>query len=107
MALAAAFDDPRFPPLAEEELHDLRLEISVVSPPETSPPELIVAGWHGVCITIRDRKAVFLPQVAREEDWSRRVLLEQLCLKAGAEPAAWREPDAELATFTAEIFGDP
>ncbi|MGH7818749.1 MAG: AmmeMemoRadiSam system protein A [Candidatus Binatia bacterium] len=106
-AVAAAFDDPRFPPIEEDEYRSgVEVEVSVLSPLVASPRELIVAGWHGVCLSARGAKSVFLPQVAREERWSRRTLLEQLALKAGLEPAAWRDPDACFETFTSEIVSE-
>jgi AmmeMemoRadiSam system protein A len=103
MAEAAAFDDPRFPALGDDELADLEIEISVLSRPVQMSAEEIVAGWHGVSITRDDRRAVFLPQVARAEGWSRRVLLEQTCLKAGLDADAWREPGTTICTFTADL----
>jgi AmmeMemoRadiSam system protein A len=106
MALAAAFDDPRFPPVEPAECPDLDIEISVLSRPRPASASEIVAGWHGVSIQLGARRAVFLPQVAAEEGWTRRMLLEELCGKAGLPAEAWRDPQARLEVFTAEIFGD-
>ena len=106
VAVAAAFEDPRFPPVAVDEYPTVEVQLSVLTRPRRMPPELIVAGLHGVCLTVRGHKAVFLPQVAREEGWCRRTLLEQLSLKAGLEADAWADADAELETFTSEIASD-
>jgi AmmeMemoRadiSam system protein A len=106
MALAAAFEDPRFPPLAAHELASLDIEISVLSKLRPTPPEAILAGYHGVSVALNGRKGVFLPQVAREAGWDRDTLLAQACLKAGLPPDAWRDPAVEISAFTAEIFGE-
>jgi 8-oxo-dGTP diphosphatase len=106
VAVAAALEDPRFPPLERDELADLHVEVSVLTPPKPTPVELIVSGFHGVVLTARGRKSVFLPQVAREEGWSRRTLLEQLSLKAGLESGAWEDPNAVFETFTSEIISE-
>ena len=104
MALAAAFDDPRFPPLEIEELPALEIQISVLSASEPTPAKEVIPGLHGLCVAQGGRRAVYLPQVAREEGWNRETLLQQTCIKAGLDPEAWRDPATEIETFTAEIF---
>jgi len=106
MALAAAFDDPRFPRLALAEVGSLRIEISVLSDLCRTLAEAVVPGFHGVSIALDAAKGVFLPQVAVEAGWDRATLLAQTCLKAGLPVDAWREPDAEISVFTAEVFGE-
>jgi hypothetical protein len=89
-AWAAAFDDPRFPPLAPDEVPRVEIEISVLTPLETvERPEEIVAGRDGVLIEHAGHRGVFLPQVAAEQGWDRRTLLERLAIKAGLEPSSW------------------
>jgi AmmeMemoRadiSam system protein A len=106
MAVAAAFHDPRFPPLEREELDDLTLEISVLGPLVEARPEDVVPGVHGVSIAAEGRRAVYLPKVAIEAGWDRARLLEETCLKAGLAPDGWRDPMTELCVFTAEVFDD-
>ena len=106
MATAAAFDDPRFPPVREEEVDSIDIEISVLSDLRRTEPEFVVPGLHGVSIVFGEHKGVFLPQVATEAGWDRMALLEQTCLKAGLPANAWRDPAAEISVFTAEVFGD-
>lgn len=104
MALAAATEDPRFPPVRAEELDRLVLEISVLTPfTRVAGPEAIVAGRDGVLLRQAGRQAVFLPQVAREQGWGRDELLDHLCEKAGLAATCWRR-DAQLATFQADVF---
>lgn len=106
MALAAAFEDPRFPPLTTAELDGLDIEISVLSELREADAAAVIPGFHGVSITLGAMKGVFLPQVAIEAGWDRETLLEQTCIKAGIAPNAWRDPAAEISVFTAEVFGD-
>lgn len=106
MALQAAFQDPRFPPLRREELARCSLEISVLTPMQPVPgPSAIVVGRDGVVLRKQGRSAVFLPQVATEQGWDREQLLSQLARKAGLPPDAWRS-GAEFLTFQAEVFGE-
>lgn len=100
MATAAATRDPRFSPLAPEELHGLRVEISVVSPTHAVAPDEVDPATHGVCISHAGRRAVFLPQVAARHGWDRETLLGELCTKADLPPDAWRDPTVELRVFT-------
>jgi AmmeMemoRadiSam system protein A len=106
MALSAAFDDPRFPPLTKSELPSVQIEISRLSPLVPASPEEICPGRHGVCMTQGDHRGVFLPQVALEYHWDRETLLRELCRKALLPPDAWRHPGTALTLFEAEVFGE-
>jgi AmmeMemoRadiSam system protein A len=105
MARAAAFQDPRFPPLRPEEWPGVSLEISVLSPPAPCPnPDLIEVGRHGLLLVRLGCSGVFLPQVPVEQRWDRDQYLEGLCVKAGLPRGSWKEPDAELYWFEALVF---
>lgn len=106
MALSAAFDDPRFPPLTKSELPGVDIEISRLSPLVPALPEEICPGRHGVCVTQGDQRGVFLPQVALEYQWDRDTLLRELCRKALLPPDAWKRPGTTLMLFEAEVFGE-
>jgi len=106
MALAAAFEDHRFPSLTEGELASIDIEISVLSPFEPCSPGDVVPGNDGVYLTKGYRSGVFLPQVASEQGWDRYELLEQLCAKAGLEGGAYKTAGASLFRFTATVFGE-
>ncbi len=107
MAAAAAFHDPRFRPLGEEELADLEVEISVLSPMEPIKKiGDIQVGQHGLLIERGPNRGLLLPQVATEWKWDRQTFLEQTCRKAGLPPDAWKDPETRISTFTAEIFSD-
>lgn len=106
MALAAAFEDPRFPALAEIELDSIDIEISVLSPFEPCSPLDVIPGEHGVYLVRGHHAGVFLPQVATEQGWNRDELLEQLCGKAGLESGAYMTTGASLFRFTATILSE-
>jgi len=104
-AQAAAFDDPRFPPVTAEEAADLKVDISVLSPLQPIDPGLVVIGRHGLLVSQGGRRGLLLPQVPVEWGWDRETFLAQTCRKAGLQPDAWRH-GAELQAFTAEVFSD-
>lgn len=106
VALQSALEDPRFRPVKLDELKDLEIEISVLTPMTPVPgADHIVVGRDGVLIRKGGRSAVFLPQVAPEQGWGRDEMLEHLCRKAGLLPGSWKE-GAELLTFQAIVFSE-
>ena len=106
MAAAAAFEDPRFPPLSPGELDAIDIEISALSPlREIKDPREIEIGRHGVYIIKGAHRGVLLPQVAAEEGFDRETFLDHTCLKAGLEPGCWKE-GARILVFEAEIFSE-
>ena len=100
MATAAATRDPRFAPLAPEELHGLHVEISVLSAAHAVAPDEVDPATHGVCLSHAGRRAVFLPQVAARHGWDRETLLGELCAKADLPADAWRDASVVLRAFT-------
>lgn len=105
MATAAAFEDPRFEPLTREEIAEIDIEITLLGPLEKSREEKeIVIGKHGLYIISRGRAGVLLPQVATEYGWDTRTFLENVCLKAGLSPSAWKSPDSQLYIFEGLVF---
>jgi len=105
-ALNAAFRDPRFPPLQADELDEVDIEISVLTPPQpVASWQEIEVGRHGVILQKSGRSAVFLPQVAPEQGWDRETMLTHLSMKAGLPPDAWRE-GARFEVFEAIVFGE-
>lgn len=102
-AASAAVRDPRFAPVRPEEVAELDLEVSALTPlrPVDGPQE-IELGRHGIVLGRGDRRAVFLPQVPGEQGWDLATTLDHLALKAGLPAGAWRE-GAEFQVFEAEI----
>ncbi|HXE76038.1 MAG TPA: AmmeMemoRadiSam system protein A [Candidatus Xenobia bacterium] len=104
-ACAAAFNDLRFPPLREDELDGLEIEISVLSPLFVVKPEEVHPGEHGLMVSLGPRRGLLLPQVATEYGWTRERFLEETCRKAGLEADAWKK-GARLEAFTAFVFSE-
>src|SRR5450755_52966 len=104
-AQAAAFDDPRFPPVTGEEASQLKVEISVLSRLRPIRPEDVVTGVHGLIVAKGGHRGLLLPQVPMEWHWDRETFLSQTCLKAGLPPDAWLQ-DVDLQSFTADVFGE-
>lgn len=106
MALAAAFEDPRFPPLKKEELSSIVIEITLLSSLSPISPEEIVVGRHGLLLSAKGRSGVLLPQVPVEYGWDRETFLEQLCLKAGLPTDAWQDTHAAIYGFEGFVFSE-
>ena len=104
-AVKAAMRDPRFPPVSPEELPRLEVTISILSPitPIASLDDFHL-GEHGIILYKDDAGAVFLPEVAIEQDWDTAETLTQLSLKAGLPPDAWQQ-DATFAIFSTAVLG--
>ncbi|HXU19878.1 MAG TPA: AmmeMemoRadiSam system protein A [Phototrophicaceae bacterium] len=105
-ARAAALDDPRFRPVRRDELAEIKIDISILSPPRESKAEEIEPGKHGVIVSRGSRRGVLLPQVAMERGWGAQRFLEEACVKAGLEREAWKTRGVMIETFTAETFGE-
>lgn len=105
-ALAAAFQDPRFTPVEAEELSQIEIEISVLSPlKQITDVNEIEVGRHGIFIMQGRNRGVLLPQVAVEYGFDRESFLAETCLKADLPEDAW-ENGASIYIFEAEIFGE-
>jgi AmmeMemoRadiSam system protein A len=107
MAPAAAFQDPRFRPLQADELADLEIEISVLTPMRLiKSVDEIEVGTHGLYIVRGLNRGLLLPQVATQYHWDRPTFLAQTCNKAGLPGDAWKDPGTQIFIFRAEIFAD-
>lgn len=105
LTLAAALEDPRFPPAASTP-GPIDIDISVLTPLRriTGPSECSV-GKHGLLLIVGKRSGLLLPQVAAERGWSAEEFLEAVCQKSLLPPNAWRDPKARLYVFEAQVFG--
>jgi len=105
MAQAAALEDPRFPAVTKDELADLDIEISVLTPLQRlTNKEEIVIGRDGLLIRKGYYSGLLLPQVAAEYGWNVDEFLEQTCYKADLPQGAWKSKDTEIYRFSAEVF---
>jgi AmmeMemoRadiSam system protein A len=105
-AASAALEDPRFAPMRTDQLGELSIEISLLSPMEPIAPESIEIGHHGLFLRQHARRGLLLPQVATEHRLTREQFLEETCRKAGLHREAWRDPETRLFAFTCEVFSE-
>ena len=105
--LSAALEDTRFMPVTQEEVKDLEIEISVLSPfHRIHDIGEIEVGKHGLFMVRGHFRGLLLPQVATQYHWDRTTFLEQTCRKSGLPPAAWRDSQTVIHTFEAEVFSE-
>jgi len=107
MAIAASTEDPRFHNVTPEEMEQIDIEISVLSPMQkVKDPSEIEVGQHGILMRQGMYQGVLLPQVATEWGWGREEFLEHTCEKAGLPIDAWKDPKTSIEIFQAEVFGE-
>jgi hypothetical protein len=113
-SFAAAFEDPRFIPLKENELKDIVIEISVLTLPKlikikNSKEYLkkIEIKKDGLIIEYDDfHRGLLLPQVPIQHKWDVKTYLEHLCMKAGLFPDSWSDSRTKIYKFQAQIFSE-
>lgn len=109
-AIAAATEDPRFPPVDRQELDSMIFEVSVMTPPEeimSRPADYkkeIRIGRDGLILRWRYGSGLLLPQVPVELKWDVDEYLANICYKAGAPADAWLDPASKLYRFQAIVF---
>ena len=110
-AIAAATQDPRFPPIDKEELASVIFEVSVLTSPEKinvqSPKEYqdhIKIGRDGLILRCKYGSGLLLPQVPIELKWDIDEYLANICYKAGAPPDTWLMPESQLYRFKAIVY---
>ena len=107
MAISAAVEDSRFDPVTFDELSEIDLEISVLTPfKKIQDLDEIEVGKHGLLITQGRHRGLLLPQVAAEQAWNREEFLTHTCIKAGLAPEAWMDPSTQIEIFSAQVFGE-
>ncbi|MBN1694343.1 AmmeMemoRadiSam system protein A [candidate division WOR-3 bacterium] len=105
MAIAAATQDYRFPPVASSEINDIEIEISVLTPMQrVNNVDEIKVGRDGLLIKRGYMSGLLLPQVPVEQGWDKATFLEHLCYKAGLSADAWKS--SELWKFQAIVFSE-
>lgn len=112
-ARRTATEDPRLPPVSPTELPYLDLEVWLLhslKPMTARGADRIgevVVGRHGLHIRRGTASGLLLPSVAVENYLTAEAFLEQVCLKAGLPPTAWKEEDAHLVTFEGHAIPGP
>lgn len=112
-ARSAAFHDPRFPPLEENELEKIEIEISVLTVPQEIKVshsneylDKIKIGEDGLIIQGPSGSGLLLPQVATENGFNVSQFLNCLCQKAGMGFNCWKELDNKISKFQAIVFNE-
>lgn len=105
-ARAAALEDPRFRPVEAHELAEIEIELSILSALDVASPEQIEIGKHGLMVSSGARRGLLLPQVASQYGWNAGRFLDETCVKAGLDRAAWRDEAVKIEAFTAEVFSE-
>jgi AmmeMemoRadiSam system protein B/AmmeMemoRadiSam system protein A len=107
MTVSSCSRDMRFTPVKPEELANIRLEISVLSPfMKVGGIDEIEVGRDGLYLTYMGRSGVLLPQVPEEQGWDRDEYMKEIARKAGLPDKTWEKPGAELYRFTAQVFSE-
>jgi len=104
MAVAAAVNDSRFPPVMLSEIPNLKIEINVLTPVKPIRPADIVVGKHGLMIVKGEHLGLLLPEVPTRFGWGREEFLKAVCRKAGLSETVWEEENARLFGFEADVW---
>ncbi len=107
VAVSAAFEDPRFPPLHRDEYEKIDIEISALSPlRRIDDINEIKVGTHGIMIRRGYSSGLLLPQVATEQGWDLETFLTHTCYKAGLPGNCWKDRHTSIEVFSAIVFGE-
>jgi uncharacterized protein len=108
---AASLEDPRFAdiPVSANELPEIRIELSVLSPLESVKlPDGFTFGTHGIYLRHGNATGCFLPEVGQDLGWDKETFLRELCSnKMALRPDAWRSAQVEAWRFTVSKFAEP
>ncbi|WP_407422425.1 TIGR00296 family protein [Methanobrevibacter sp.] len=111
VAIAAAFNDPRFPQVTKDEFEKLDFEVTVLTEPEliaVAHPdqyfEEIEIGRDGLIIQKGYSRGLLLPQVATEYALNIESFLEHTCMKAGISADSWMDESCDVYKFQGQIF---
>ncbi|MBN1792886.1 AmmeMemoRadiSam system protein A [Candidatus Woesearchaeota archaeon] len=112
-ARSAAFHDPRFPPLREDEFGETVIEISVLTIPKlieishySDYLKKIIIGVDGLILEGPFGSGLLLPQVATENDFNIQRFLNCLSQKAGLGFNAWKDKENRIYSFQADVFSE-
>lgn len=112
-AISAATRDPRFPPVGLRELHEIEIEVSILTKPEILKvkhpkeyPDHVVIGRDGLIVESRGCAGLLLPQVAVEYGWDAEEFLSNTCIKAGLMPDSWLDRNVRVSRFSAQVFSE-
>ncbi len=113
VSISSAIEDPRFPSVAIEEMENILIELSILTPPElievNDPEEYgnkIVIGRDGLIAERGMRRGLLLPQVPIDHgrNWDVKTFLSHTCSKAWLDPDSWRDLSTKIYSFQAILF---
>ncbi|MFX1571236.1 MAG: TIGR00296 family protein [Promethearchaeota archaeon] len=113
VSISSAIEDPRFPSVSLEEMDNIVIELSILTPPKLIEVEntneylnKIVIGRDGLIAERGMRRGLLLPQVPVDHDrkWDVETFLSHTCSKAWLPPDAWRKKDTRIYSFQAILF---
>jgi len=102
-AIAAAVHDSRFMPLNQSELNDIKIEISILTLPQTDTVENIIKGKKGAILEKDGYGATYLPQVW-EDLADSKVFFSTLCVKGGLSSDCYLDPSVKVSSYEAIVF---
>ena len=110
-AISSATADPRFTRVSLEEMREIKIEVSVLTPPEQIQvkdpreyPKKIEVGKHGLIVEWAGFAGLLLPQVPLEWKWDVEEFLSQTCVKAGLPPDHWLHEGVRISRFSVQVF---
>ena len=113
VSINSAIEDPRFPSVALEEMENILIELSILTPPkliDINNPEdyynKIVIGRDGLIAERGVRRGLLLPQVPVDHgrNWDVKTFLSHTCSKAWLDPDAWKDLATKIYSFQAILF---
>ena len=113
VSISSAIEDPRFPSVTLEEMENILIELSILTPPkliEVNNPEeyfnKIVIGRDGLIAEKGMRRGLLLPQVPVDHgrNWDVKTFLSHTCSKAWLDPDAWKDLTTKIFSFQAILF---
>lgn len=103
----SAAQDRRFEKVRAEEVDEIDIEVSVLTPLEkVDDLGLIEAGRDGLMVRKGLKTGLLLPKVAKDRGWDRDTFLSATCQKAGLEKDAWQDPELEVFRFQCQVFSE-
>lgn len=104
MTISSAFNDTRFNPVSSEELGDIEIEISVLTPrKKINFIDEIEIGRHGIYVQKGSRSGTYLPHVATQMGWNVEEFLSS-CSRDKAGLGADGYKDADIYTYESIVF---
>ena len=105
-AKSAAFEDPRFEGIEEEEVEDISIEISTLTMPKACKPKDIELGEEGLICNYEGYSGLLLPQVAIDQGMEKEEFIEAVCKKAKLPKDIWQEDNCKFYKFRCQIFSE-